>query len=361
MLIRSMLPVLAALVPALCAPALPAQGGLRMAAIQGAREQGVGILRPRAAGECYVVVPRHVADPETVDDLSAIPDGGTRIELDKVVDRYSADLGLWRMMRRMGRASCAPWPSAAQVNRALERALARETVGTVTPQVPDGPGQPVPVRIEALTGTSFRIYPLHGRTLAKGMSGSPVHAGGTFVGIATEIVLPDSGGAADSVAFGVALRLDYVEEHLGRFFYPGRPPGDALIFASVALPGLGQARTRRPEAALLWAGVAAGPSLYAVFASRQERVPRTRRLPDGSDDVYYESRSVNPYREVAWIPWFAVGVASWLEARAHARRHYIPPERTDPSLRRGARLHLEPRISPDARGAARVQVAELRF
>jgi hypothetical protein len=300
MCIRPIRPFTAlALVLALRAPSLEGQGGLRLAAIEGA-EEGVGILRPRAAGECYVVVPRHVADPEHVDDLSAIPDGGTRIELDKVLDRYSADLGLWRMERRMGRTACAPWPSTAQVNRALERALDRETVGTVTPQIRGGPGEPVPVRIAALTGTSFRIYPRPGRKLAEGMSGSPVHVNGTLVGIVTEIVLPDDNGVSDGVSFGVALRLDYVEEHLGRFFNPGRPPGDPLILASMAVPGLGQARTRRPEAALLWAGVAAGPTLYAFFTSRNEQVQRTRRLQDGRDEIYFETRSVNPYRGSPW-------------------------------------------------------------
>lgn len=342
---------------ALWAPALGAQSGLRLAAIQQAGREGVGILRPRAAGECFVVVPRHVADPDSVSGLRAATDAGTHVVLDNVLDRYSADLGLWRMTRRMDRTACTPWPAASAVNRTLERAQRHGMPGVVTPHTPAGPGEQVRVEISGLTGTSFRVSPLNGRNLLRGMSGSPVHVNGTLVGILTEIDLSDDGDRP----YGVALRLDYVEEHLKRFFEPGRPPDDPLIFASIAVPGLGQARTRRPEAALLWAGAAAGPTLYAFFTSRQEQVPRTRRLQDGREEIYFESRSVNPYRELAWVPWITVGLGSFLEARAHAGRHYIPPERTDPSLRRRASLRLDPRISPDARGAARVQVVEIRF
>lgn len=357
MKVRSIHPLAALTVTlALWAPALGAQGGLRLAAIQGAGLEGVGILRPRAAGECFVVVPRHVADPESGDAVWAVGDGETRVRLDAVLDRYSADLGLWRMTRRMDRGACAPWPSASAVNRALERAQRYGTHGVVTPRIAGGPGEQVRVEIWGLTGTAFRITPLNGQNLARGMSGSPVHVNGTLVGIVTEIDLSD-----DGKPYGLALRLDYVEEHLGRFFYPGRPPGDPLILASVAVPGLGQARTRRPEAALLWAGVAAGPTLYAFFTSRDEQVQRTRRLQDGRDEIYFETRSVNPYRELAWVPWVTVGIGSFLEARIHAGRHYIPPERTDPALRRRASLRLDPQLSADAGGATRVQVAEIRF
>lgn len=357
MCIRPIRPLAAlALVLALRAPSLHAQGGLRLAAIEGAKE-GVGILRPRAAGECFVVVPKHVADPDAVSELAAVLDGGTEVQLDLVLDRYSADLGLWRMRRRMGRTACTAWPAASDVNRMLERAQRHGMHGVVTPQVAGGPGEQVRVEVWGLTGTTFRISPLNGQNLRKGISGSPVHVNGTLVGIVTEIDLSDDAGKR----YGLALRLDYVEEHLGRFFYPGRPPGDPLIFASVAAPGLGQARTRRPEAALLWAGMAAGPTLYAFFTSRQEQVERTRRLQDGREEIYFETRSVNPYRELAWIPWITVGIGSWLEARAHAGRHYIPPERTDPSLRRRASLRLDPHISPDAHGATRVQLVEIRF
>lgn len=342
---------------ALWAPALHAQGGLRLAAIQDAGREGVGILRPRAAGECFVVVPRHVADPDEVGTLRAVTDAGTHVTMDNVLARYSTDLGLWRMPWRMDRTACTAWPSPSAVNRTLERAQRRGTPGVVTPRTPAGPGQQVRVEILGLTATSFRVSPRNGQNLLRGMSGSPVHVNGTLVGIVTEIDMSDDGDRP----YGVALRLDYVEKHLGDFFDPGRPPGDPLILASIVAPGLGQARTRRPEAALLWAGAAAGPTLYAIFTSRQEQVPRTRILQDGREEIYYETRSVNPYRERAWVPWITMGIGSFLEARAHAKRHYIPPERTDPSLRRRARLRLEPRVSPHAGGGTRVQVAELRF
>jgi hypothetical protein len=348
--------LLTALAIALCAPALHPQSGLRLAAIREAGREGVGILRPRAAGECFVVVPRHVADPDAVSTLRAVTDAGAHATLETVLARYSTDLGLWRMPWRMDRTACAAWPSPSAVNRALERAQRRGTPGVVTPRTPSGPGEQVRVGISGLTATSFRLSPLDGQNLLRGMSGSPVHVNGTFVGIVTEIDMSDG-----DRPYGVALRLDYVEKHLKDFFDPGRPPGDPLILASIVAPGLGQARTRRPEAALLWASAAAGPTLYALFTSRQEQVPRTRILQDGREEIYYETRSVNPYRERAWIPWITVGIGSFLEARAHAGRHYIPPERTDPSLRRRARLHVEPRISPDAAGGTRVQVAELRF
>jgi hypothetical protein len=354
MSIRSIYAVVAL---ALWTPALHAQSGLRLAAIQGAGREGVGILRPRAAGECFVVTPRHVSDPDAVSELRAVTDARTHVVLDNVLARYSADLGIWRMRLRTGRTACTAWPAPSAVNRALERAQRRGTPGVVTPHTPAGPGAQVRVRISGLTATSFTVSPLSGQNLVRGMSGSPVLVNGTLVGILTEIDMSDD----EDRPYGVALRLDYVEEHLKRFFEPGRPPGDPLIFASIAAPGLGQARTRRPEAALLWAGVAAGPTLYAFFASKQEQVPRTRRLQDGREEIYYETRSVNPYREHAWVPWITVGIGSFLEARAHAERHYIPPERTDPAFRRRAGLRLDPWISSDADGATRVRVASIRF
>ncbi|HEU0298097.1 MAG TPA: hypothetical protein VFR37_01555 [Longimicrobium sp.] len=353
MSIRSIYPLVAL---ALWAPALDAQGGLRLAAIEEPGSQGVGILRPRFVGECFVVVPSHVVDPEVDDRIWVTTTAGGREALVNVLDRYSADLGLWLMQRRVDRTACPAWPSASAVNHALERANLHGTQGMLTPWTPHGPGAQVPVRIWGLTRTRFRIAALNGTDLKRGMSGSPVYVSGTLVGIATEIDVDD-----DGAWYGVALRLDYVEDHLRRFFEPGRPPNDPLIIASLAAPGLGQARTGRPEAAILWAAMATGPSLYALFASEDEQVPRTRRLPDGREEIYHETRSVNPYRELAWVPWITVGIGSFLEARAHAARHYIPPERTDPSTRRRASLRLNPQISPDAGGATRVQVVEIRF
>jgi hypothetical protein len=169
------------------------------------------------------------------------------------------------------------------------------------------------------------------------------------------------GGDDGSSRYGVVLRLDYVERHFGPFFHPTPSPDDAAIYASVLLPGLGQGRTRRTESGLFWFGLAAGPAAFLFFDTRNEQVPRTRTLPDGREETYFETRPSTPRRRYSWVPWLAAGLGSFLEARGHASRYYIPPERSGTGPPRRASLRVRPDAWADADGGTRVQVGELRF
>jgi len=225
----------------------------------------------------------------------------------------------------------------------------------VLPWTAQGAGQPVRVIMGQLTLTQF-IVRQTGEALKEGMSGSPVRVDGTVVGILTEVNTDDGSGS-----YGVVLRLDYLERHVGPFFQSSPSPDDAAIYASVLLPGLGQWRTRRGEAGLFWLGLAAGPGAYLFFETRNEQVARTRPLPDGREETFFETRPANPHRRYSWVPWLAAGLGSFVEARAHAARYYIPPERSGAGRARGARVYLQPNVQPDAEGGTRVQVGELRF
>jgi hypothetical protein len=345
---------------------LAAAGGadaqsLRLVAIQDpssdAMTDGVGVLRPRYTGECFVVTPRHVADPGRGANAGfrAVGVQGNRDSLLSVADRYSDDLAVWRMPRRVDRSSCPEWPGTADVNRTLERAARRGTDATVLPWTAQGAGQPVRVIMEQLTLTRFTVRQTRGG-LTEGMSGSPVQVDGMVVGILTEVNDDDRGGSV-----GVVLRLDYLERHFGPFFHPSISPNHAAIYGSVLLPGLGQERTHRVQAGLFWFGIAAGPSAYLLLHTRDEQVARTRTLPDGREETYFETRPTRPYRGYSWIPWLAAGFGSYREARTYAARHYIPPERSGARRARGARVHLRPDVQPAADGATRVQLGELRF
>jgi hypothetical protein len=213
----------------------------------------------------------------------------------------------------------------------------------------------VEVSFDQLTLTRFTVRQ-GGEALAKGMSGSPVQVDGMVVGILTAVDTADDGRV-----FGDVLRLDYLERHFGPFFDPSPSPNDAAIYASVLLPGLGQGRTRRVQSGLFWFGLAAGPSAYLFLDASNEQVLRTRLLPDNRVETYYETRRVNPYRRYSWIPWLAAGLGSFVEARAHAARNYIPPERSGARADRETRVRLRPGVQPDADGGMRVQVGELRF
>jgi len=337
-----------------------AQSSLRLVAVQssasGGRAEGVGILRPRNTGECFVVTPRHVADPSDArtGGVRAVVPGGVD-GLVSVAERYSEDIAVWRMARRVDRSNCPDWPSVADVNRTLERAVHRGTKAVVIPWTSQGPGQPVEVTIDQLTLTRFNIYQ-DGQALQRGMSGSPVQVGGTVVGILTEVESDDR-----SASYGVVIRLDYVERHFGPFFHPTPSPDDAAIYASVLIPGLGQGRTRRAEAGLFWFGLAVGPSAALFFETRNEQIPRTRTLPDGREETYYETRPSNPRRRYSWVPWLVAGLGSFLEARGHASRYYIPPERSGTEPSRQARLRVRPDVRGARDGGTRIQVAELRI
>jgi hypothetical protein len=337
-----------------------AQSSLRLVAIQATTadslSRGVGILRPRYTGECFVVTPRHVAPPTS--KAAKVQADGPRGNLDSLVsvaEKYSDDLAVWRMPRRVDRSNCTAWPSVDDVNRTLERAARAGKRAHVLPWTEQGPGRAVEVTVQQLTLTRFTVHQT-GEKLAKGMSGSPVQVDGMAVGILLAVDTTD-----DGIVFGDVLRLDYLERHFGPFFDPSPSPNDAAIVASLLLPGLGQGRTRRVQSGLFWFGLAAGSSAYLFFDARNEQVARTRTLPDDRVETYFETRPVNPYRDYSWIPWFAAGVGSWLEARAHARRNYIPPERSGARADRDARVRLRPSVQPEADGGMRVQVGELRF
>jgi hypothetical protein len=340
----------------LMAPAAEAQSRLRTVAFPNrtGAQQGVGILRPRRTGECFVVTPRHVANP---DDPTVSRVAGPSGVLDSIVsapDRYSSDLAVWRLARRVDRTQCPAWPSVGAVNRALLRADERGTEGEIAPRTVDGAGKPVRVRISQVTLTQFTVRPEAGG-FAQGMSGSPVSVGGVVVGVLTAVEEDDYGRAV-----GTVMRLDYLEDHVGRFFNPAPAPGSMWINASLVFPGAGQVHTRRRAAGMLWTAAGAGPSLYMFLRTGEERIPRTRLLPDGREETYYETRPVHPQREVSWIPWVLAGMGSFLEARSHAARYYIPPERSGEGARRSARLRLSPGVQPRAQGT-RVQLAEIRF
>jgi hypothetical protein len=346
-------------ISAACLVALAGQARaqtLRTVAVAGkfpsGMRNGVGLLRPRYPGECFVVTPRHVADPdsggaraagasETLDTLQSLP------------DRYSEDLSLWRMLRRVDRGNCPQWPSMAEVNRTLERAAHRRGARAyVIPWTPQGAGRAVEVEFGELTLPRFTIRQRR-NVLHEGMSGSPVQVDGMIVGVLTEV--------SDSTDYGVVIRLDYVERHLDPFFDPSPSPDDAAIYASVLIPGLGQVRTRRAEAGLFWFGLAAVPTAYLFFETRNEQVARTRPLPDGREETYFETRPANPLRRYSWVTWLAAGLGSFMEARGHAGRFYIPPERSGGKLGRRPQVRLRPGVQPAPDGGARVQVAELRF
>jgi hypothetical protein len=336
---------------------------LRLVAIQesaaGSTMKGVGILRPRYTGECFVVTPRHVADPLRggIAGFRAFGRGSSRDTLVPVPERFSSDVALWRMARRMDRSNCPDWPSVADVNRTLERAARIRRDAMVLPWTTQGAGLPVNVIMDqtTLTVTQFTVRQT-GEALQEGMSGSPVQIDGVVVGILTEVITDDRGGSR-----GVVLRLDYLEHHIGYVFHPSPSPDDAAIYASVLLPGLGQGRTRRGEAGLFWFGLAAGPTAYLFFETRNQQVARTRALPDGREETYFETRPVNPHRRYSWIPWLAAGLGSFVEARARASRDSIPPERSGVGPARGAHAQLRPDLQPTANGGMRVQVGELRF
>lgn len=339
------------------APAAEAQRGLRTVAFRGptGAQQGVGILRPRGTGECFVVTPRHVADPDAPGERRVTGPSGTLDSIVSVLDRYSADLAIWRLARRVDRTQCPAWPSVGAVNQALLRADDQGIEGEITPRTIDGSGRPVPVQISQLTLTRFLIRAREGG-LTQGMSGSPVSVRGVMVGVVIEVEEGDDGRSV-----GVVMRLDYLESHLGRFFNPSPAPGSRWINASLLVPGAGQVHTRRSAAGVLWAAVGAGPSAYMFLRTGEERIPRTRLLPDGREETYFETRPVHPQRELSWIPWVVAGVGSWLEARSHAARYYIPPERSGDGTARSARLRLSPAVRPREGGGTRLQVAELRF
>jgi len=318
---------------------------------------GVGILRPRYPGECFVVMPRHVADSARAGStgLQAVGVGGFWDSLVPVADRYSDDFAVWRIARRVDRSNCPDWPSVADVNRTLERAARIGRDATVLPWTMQGAGQSVRVIMDQLTLTQFTVRQT-GEALTQGMSGSPVQVDGIVVGILTQVITEGRSGSR-----GVVLRLDYLERHVGPFFHPSPSPDDAAIYASVLLPGWGQARTRRGEAGLFWFGLAAGPTTYLFFETRNQQVARTHTLPDGREETYFETRPVNPYRRYSWISWLAAGLGSFAEARIHASRDYIPPERSGVGPVRGAHAQLRPDVQPAVDGGMRVQVGELRF
>jgi hypothetical protein len=336
-----------------------AQSSLRLVAVHASAEnnttKGVGILRPRYTGECFVVTPRHVADPTLLARVQAEGPGGSRDSLVVVPDRYSDDLSVWRITRRVDRSSCPEWPGTSDVNRALERAARAGKSAYVLPWTGSAAGRRVEVTFDQLTLTRFTVRQA-GEALTRGMSGSPVQVDGMVVGILTAI---DAGD--DDQVYGEVLRLDYLERHFGPFFDPSPSPDDAAIYASLLLPGLGQGRTRRVQSGLFWFGLAAGSSAYLFFDARSEQVARTRTLPDGREESYFETRPANPYRGYSWIPWLAAGLGSFVEARAHASRHYIPPERSGARADRETRVRLRPAVQPEADGGMRVQVGELRF
>jgi hypothetical protein len=333
-----------------------AQSSLRLVAIEAwagdSVTTGVGILRPRYTGECFVVTPRHVAAATGATTAWATGLRGIQDSLLSTPEKYSDDLAVWRMARRVDRSNCTEWPRVADVNRTLERAARAGRSAYVLPWTGQGAGGRLEVTFDQLTLTRFTVHQTR-TALTRGMSGSPVQVDGMVVGILTAV---DS--ADDGHMIGEVIRLDYVERHFGPFFHPSPSPDDAAIIASLALPGAGQARTKRIQSGLFWFGMAAGPTAWMFFETRNEQVARTRTLPDGREETFFESRPTNPYRGYSWVPWVAAGLGSFLEARGHASRHHIPPER---SGARGAHLRLRPDVQPAADGATRVQVGELRF
>lgn len=334
-----------------------AQSSLRLVAIAARTADsvttGVGILRPRYTGECFVVTPRHVAAPGGSTAWATAR--GSRDSLLSTPEKYSEDLAVWRMGRRVDRSICTEWPGVADVNRTLERANREKASAYVLPWTGQGAGGSVEVKFDQLTLTRFTVRQ-EGTSLTRGMSGSPVQVGGMVVGILTAVDSADDGGVV-----GEVLRLDYVERHFGPFFHPSPSPDDAAILASLVVPGMGQGRTRRVQSGLFWFGMAAGSTAWLFFDTRDEQVARTRTLPDGREETYFETRPTNPHRGYSWVPWVLAGVGSFLEARGHASRYYIPPERSGARLARAPRVHLRPDVRPAADGATRVQVGELRF
>ena len=73
-----------------------AQSALRLVAIQAtagdSTTRGVGILRPRYTGECFVVTPRHVAPPVSSANVRADGPRGNLDSLVSVPEKYSDDL-----------------------------------------------------------------------------------------------------------------------------------------------------------------------------------------------------------------------------------------------------------------------------
>lgn len=322
-----------------------------------AGESGVGTLRARGAGECFVITPRHVVQraARMGEAIEVAGPAELRAEAELVTDRFSADLSILRLVNAPRRAACPAWPDIDGVNLALRRIQAGGGTGTITGWSDTGPATPLEARILGVDETRFEVHPIGGGKIRQGMSGSLVYADGRAVGI----LISDSTRDDSGNAVGIALRLDYVERHMEAFFHPMIPPSHARIMSSVAIPGLGQAATRRRGLAVLLFGAAAGGTAAAWTYPGTEEITLVGQTPTGEPYPYTREQRTHPYRPYAWVVWLLTGVVSAAEAYRYADRHYVAPPLSS-ARTSAARLRLFPDVHTTGGGVA-VPVAGIRF
>ncbi|HLM65939.1 MAG TPA: hypothetical protein VK358_00360 [Longimicrobium sp.] len=311
----------------------------------------MGVLRPRHAGECFVITPQHViAGLEDSGEPTMIHGPGElSAEVELETSRYSTDVSILRFRRAQGRIACPEWPRVDNVNLILRRAMTRETNGFLVGWGSEvGPVTRTEVEIVTVDETQIGVRAVRGE-IVKGMSGSLVYVGDAAVGM---LITASSEGDA---TLATVLRLDYIERHLGTFFHPMISPSHARIVSSIVVPGLGQDATRRRGTAVAWFGAAAAAAGAALLYPRNETVTLTGQTPTGETYEFTRNERTYPLRRHWWGAWLVVGGLSAAESYRYADRHYMPPKRSA-----SVALQLSPAIQA-APGGVQVQVAELRF
>jgi len=304
----------------------PAQGTDRLVFVQG-RETGSGITR-RRGDECFVVAPDHVVRGDTTgnaafrhapDTVWIVASGNRRIPTTWERSLVQ-DLAILRVSRKSPYAAtlCALWPRV-RTNADLQRSLDRDEPYPKGELVGRGPGG---VEVRRRVNVRYRgeaqftvVVEGNDEPIKLGMSGSLVTVNGIPYGMLLGRVGKDTSHA-------VIQSLDAVEDIIHRYFVDNVPPSRGMIMTSLAIPGRGQALTRRRSLGALWLGTTVVTSALAVWYPRT--VTRVEIVPDefGVPRSYpYQDREY-PYKGYALPVWLLSGAASVWEAGRYVRVQY---------------------------------------
>jgi hypothetical protein len=156
---------------------------------------------------------------------------------------------------------------------------------------------------------------------------------------------------------GRALRLDYMEANIGRYFISTPNPRAFGTF----VPFVSQWRTRRRTLAVTWAAASAATYLVMRDFPGEQTVLRRDTLPNGTPYTFTDTIRAYPARKYRWGVVGLSALMSVVEGFRHADRYYIPRNQAETPSQQRPHFSAAPAVEVDPEGGVRLQFGIVRF